>query len=473
MNVSVSRYLARLTFLILLCAPFTVHAATLDGTSLGLVWILPFVGTLLSIAIFPVVAPVFWHHHYGKVIAAWALVFLVPCVLVFGIPLAWRMVTHAILAEWLPFIILLFSLYTISGGILVWGRLHGTPKLNVYILALGTALASLMGTTGAAMLLIRPLLKANKNRRHRVHTFIFFIFLVANIGGGITPLGDPPLFMGYLKGISFAWTIRHMFLPVLLCCAILLLLYYLLDRHYYRKEIDTMEAPKPRTKFKILGRFNFILLLGVVIVVFLSGIWHPGIQIELIGISVPLESLARDILLIILALISLVFTPRPVRAGNEFSWAPMLEVAKLFAGIFITIAPAIIILQAGEQGALSLITRLVSTQQGEPVNAIYFWTTGILSSFLDNAPTYLVFFNLALAHNDVTHLMGPMASTLMAISMGAVFMGANTYIGNAPNFMVKSIVEQANIKMPSFFGYMLWSGTILLPLFALLTLIFF
>ena len=451
---------------VLLVVPALAQAATLDGASLSLAWGLPFAGILLSIALFPIFAPGVWHHHFGKITAGWTALFLLPFAVSFGAGTSAALVAHALLAEFIPFVVLLFALYTVSGGILVWGNLHGSPALNTGLLALGTLLASIMGTTGAAMLLIRPLLKANDNRRHNVHVVVFFIFLVANIGGGLTPLGDPPLFLGFLKGVDFFWTLKAMALPVLLLVTVLLALFYMLDSYYFRKEGVLPRDRTPDSAVKLYGLRNVPLLLAIIGAVLLSGFWQPGISFDVLGTPVALQNLVRDGLLLLIAAVSLRITPAQVRAGNEFNWAPMLEVGKLFAGIFITIAPVIAILQAGQQGQLASLVRLVTASDGTPVNGMYFWMTGLLSAFLDNAPTYLVFFNLA--SGDAAQLMGPQAGTLLAISMGAVFMGALSYIGNAPNFMVKAIAEQRGIAMPSFFGYLLWSSSILLPLFLLL-----
>lgn len=451
--------------------PALAQAADLDGSTLSLIWGLPFAGILLSIALFPIFAPGFWHHHFGKITAMWSVLFLVPFIAVFGFGMALSVVVHAMIAEYIPFIILLFALYTVSGGILIWGNLHGSPKLNTSILAIGTVLASIMGTTGAAMLLIRPLLKANDNRKSSVHVVVFFIFLVANVGGGLTPLGDPPLFLGFLKGVTFGWTLQHMALPVFLTSLTLLAIFFAVDSYFFAKE---GVLPVDRTKdspIKIHGKFNFLLLAGVVGGVLLSGFWKPGISFDVMGTHWDLQNIVRDALLLVIAAASLYFTPKQIRAGNDFNWDPILEVGKLFAGIFVTIAPVIAILKAGTEGHLAPLVHMVSDSSGAPIDTMYFWMTGILSSFLDNAPTYLVFFNLA--HGDAQTMMGPMADTLLAISMGAVFMGANTYIGNAPNFMVKAIAEQRGVKMPSFFGYMGWSICFLLPVFAVLTLIFF
>ncbi|MCB9948501.1 MAG: sodium:proton antiporter [Rhodospirillaceae bacterium] len=443
----------------------------LDGSELTLFWIVPFVGILLSIAIFPLVVPHFWHHHFGKISAIWALGFLIPFAVVYGGSIAVYELLHVALLEYIPFIILLGALFTVAGGVRLTGSLVGKPIVNTGILVIGTAIASWMGTTGAAMLLIRPLLRANENRRHKVHTVVFFIFLVANIGGSLTPLGDPPLFLGFLKGVSFFWPTTHMFLPMILVSGILLVLYFLIDSFYYAKEDEEIRAPRTdREPLGLEGKVNIVLLAGVVGAVLLSGIWQPGIGFDVYHVNVEVQNLARDLLLIAIAILSLKLTSPESRKLNGFDWFPILEVAKLFAGIFITIIPAIAILKAGTDGALRVVVEVVSAD-GQPVDSMYFWLTGSLSSFLDNAPTYLVFFNTA--GGDATELMGPLASTLLAISAGAVFMGANTYIGNAPNFMVRSIAEARGVSMPSFFGYMAWSCLILLPIFALVTWVFF
>ncbi|KPN70927.1 sodium:proton antiporter [Neisseria sp. 83E34] len=465
--------LKRTAFLPFLLFPMMAQAADLNGADLSLMWGIPFALILLSIATGPLLAPNFWHHHFGKVTALWTVVFLVPFIITFGFSAGLHTVVHALVGEYIPFILLLLALYTISGGILVWGNLHGSPKLNTTILAIGTVLASIMGTTGAAMLLIRPLLKANDNRKHRVHVVVFFIFLVANIGGGLTPLGDPPLFLGFLKGVDFMWTVKHMAMPVIISSIVLLVIFYFLDSYFFSKEDEiTTVDPSPDSPLQIYGKFNFLLLGGVVASVLMSGIWKPGVEIDVYGTPYALQNLVRDIILLILAGVSLKMTPKQVRAGNEFNWDPILEVGKLFLGIFITISPVIAILQAGEAGAFAALIQMVHNQAGEPINTMYFWMTGILSAFLDNAPTYLVFFNMA--GGEAQALMsGQLFHTLLAISMGSVFMGALSYIGNAPNFMVKAIAEQRKVKMPSFFGYMVWSFGILVPLFIVHTFIFF
>ena len=462
--------LAAPALLLALAAP--AHAATLDGSQLSALWAVPFVGILLSIAIWPLVGPHVWHHHFGKIAAGWALAFLVPFALVFGLPTALAGLAHALLAEYVPFIVLLTALFAVSGGIYIRGNLHGTPVLNTAILLVGGVLASFMGTTGASMLLIRPLIRANDHRKRNAHVVIFFIFIVSNIGGSLTPLGDPPLFLGFLKGVDFFWTLRHILPDTLFLMAALLLLFYLLDAFMLRHEEVRRPDPTPDdARFGFDGSVNFWLLAVVVGLVLMSGIWKSNVAFNLLGTEVGLPGLVRDLGLIAVTVVSLAVTPRAVHERNQFGWGPMQEVGKLFAGIFLTIIPVIAMLQAGVDGPFGAVVRAVTHADGTPNPAMYFWATGLLSSFLDNAPTYLVFFNTA--GGDAAELMGPLASTLAAISAGAVFMGANTYIGNAPNLMVKAIAEDRGVKMPSFFGYMAWSFGILLPLFVLVTFLFF
>lgn len=452
------------------------RAADVNGAELSLLWGVPFAGILLSIAIAPLLVPKLWHDHYGKIAAAWALALLVPFGIAFGTEAAIASVNHAALAEYIPFIALIAALYVVAGGICIRGNLHGTPKLNTGLIALGTALASIMGTTGAAMLLIRPLLRANEARRHRAHVVVFFIFLVANAGGALTPLGDPPLFLGFLQGVDFFWTTHHLWRQTLTMWVLLLAIFFVIDSYFHRtgkEELPniTDATPDDAGPLRFEGNVNFVLLAGILGLVLMSGLWKPGIVFYVMGTEVLLQNVVRDIGLVAIALLSLWLTPASARAGNEFNWEPILEVAKLFAGIFITIGPVIAMLKAGVDGPFAGIVHLVNDSAGQPNNAMYFWATGLLSSFLDNAPTYLVFFNTA--GGDASMLMSEGASTLAAISAAAVFMGANTYIGNAPNLMVKAIAESRGLQMPSFFGYMLWSVCILLPIFVLMTFVFF
>ena len=464
------RALAILLLLLLTAAP--ALASEIDGRQLSVWWGLPFAGMLLSIAVVPLLAPHFWHHHFGKVALGWALAFLLPFALSFGPGAAAASLVHAAVAEYIPFIILLTALFVVAGGIHVRGNLRGTAALNTTILAVGAVLASVMGTTGASMLMVRPLIRANDNRKHRTHVIIFFIFIVANAGGSLTPLGDPPLFLGFLKGVEFFWTLRHVFPETLFLLGALMAIFYLVDRWYYRREGIEKVDPTPDTPtFGIEGRINFLFLLGIVGLVLMSGTWKPGVSYDIAGTAVGLEQLVRDAGLLVIIGLSLHLTPVRARLQNEFSWAPMVEVAKLFAGIFITITPVLAMLKAGMAGAFAPVVQLVTAPDGQPIPAMYFWASGLLSSFLDNAPTYLVFFNLA--GGDPAVMMTTLAPVLAAVSAGSVFMGANSYIGNAPNLMVKAIAEERGVKMPSFFGYMAWSVAVLIPLFGLMTLIWF
>lgn len=443
-----------------------------DGAGLSLLYALPLAGLLLSIAIAPLAAPDFWHHHYGKVTAFWALALLIPFAATQGVGAVAGEVVHAAALEYIPFVILLFSLFTISGGLLVRGNIHGSPAVNTAILAIGTLLASFIGTTGASMVLIRPLIRANDNRRRNAHVVIFFIFLVSNIGGSLTPLGDPPLFLGFLQGVEFFWTLRHVSFETVILVAILLPLFYLIDRWFYARETPAPKKdPTPDSPIGLEGLVNLPLLAGVVAAILMSGVWKPGIEFDVFGAHVPLQAVVRDAILIALALLSLKLTPKDIRARNDFDWEPIKEVTKLFAGIFTVLIPAILILKAGMNGHAAPLVSLVSDETGAPIPAMYFWMTGLLSSVLDNAPTYLVFFNLA--GGNAAELMTAKADTLAAISAGAVFMGALTYVGNAPNFMVLAIAKNRGVPMPGFFGYMAWSWGILGPCFVIVTLLAF
>ena len=450
--------------------PSLVFAAEFDGSRLNLMWAIPFAGILLSIALMPLVAPGFWHHHFGKISAAWTLAFFLPFAYFFGVNAASASLVHAMLAEYIPFIVLLTALYTAAGGIYIRGNLQGSPVLNCGLLLIGVVLASFMGTTGASMLMIRPLIRANDNRKHKTHLVVFFIFLVSNVGGSLTPLGDPPLFLGFLKGVDFFWTARFIFPETLFMVVSLMVIFYIIDRHYFKKEGVIPVDPRPDSgRIGFDGASNFWLLGAVAGLVLMSGVWKSPVAFDVAGTVVGLPGMLRDVGLIIITFISLRITAKSVYDSNQFSWAPMQEVAKLFIGIFLTIIPVIAMLKAGPNGPFSTLVSVITRPDGSPDPAMYFWATGLLSSLLDNAPTYLVFFNTA--GGDPQILMTTLASTLAAISAGAVFMGANTYIGNAPNLMVKAVAEDRGVKMPSFFGYMAWSFCILIPLFIIMTFI--
>ncbi|MBN8919327.1 MAG: sodium:proton antiporter [Rhizobiales bacterium] len=440
---------------------------------MSLLWVIPFAGLLLCIATGPLLYAHIWEHHYAKFSAFWAACTIVPLIAFAGLSSAGEAVLHTLLLEYIPFILLLVALFATAGGIFVEGNLRGTPAANTLLLLTGTVLASLVGTTGASMVMIRPLIRANDDRIYRVHTVVFFIFLVSNIGGSLTPLGDPPLFVGFLKGVDFFWTTTHLFHEMLFVAGTVLAVFFVLDWYLHGKE-DTQAHPfdpTPDSPLKLHGLVNFALIGVVIAAILMSAWWKPGIGFTIHGVRLEIQNVLRDLIFIAVAVVSMKVTPRVLRERNHFSWGPMREVGYLFVGIFICIVPVIAILAAGRQGAFAGLLSLVTLPDGSPNNAAYFWLTGVLSSFLDNAPTYLVFFELA--GGDPRVLMTTAAGTLAAISTGAVFMGAMSYIGNAPNFMVYAIARERGVRMPSFFGYILWSGAVLLPVFIATTFIFF
>jgi len=432
---------------------------------------LPFVIILLCIAILPLIHRTehWWHQNKNKfivsvILALTTLAYYLLCGAGFhhaaaGWPTVGLILQHAVLDEYVPFIVLLFSLYTISGGIQLRGDLRATPSTNVTFLAAGAAMASFIGTTGASMLLIRPLLQTNAERKNVRHTVIFFIFLVSNIGGSLLPIGDPPLFLGYLRGVPFLWTLA-LFSPWIWVCLLLLAIYYVWDARLYRKEppLERLLDETHIEPLRVRGLLNFVWLLGVVLSVALLVPGKP-----FLGKYFVVPNYLREFAQLAFVAIAWVTSSPRIRKENRFDFFAIIEVAALFIGIFITMQVPIEILNIkGPELGLR-----------EPFH--FFWATGLLSSFLDNAPTYVVFFETAKslpAGGDITTVAGVMEPLLIAISIGAVFMGANTYIGNGPNFMVKSIAEQSGIRMPSFFGYMIYSVLILFPLFILVTLIF-
>lgn len=461
-------------FLLLISQPaLAQHHSELaiNGAKLNIWWVVPFAGLLLSIAIMPLKAEEFWDHHFGKVSAFWALCIVIPMLFYAGFQTTFYEVLDVYLLEYLPFIVLLFALFVISGGVRITGYLKGTPGSNTVLLVIATILASWMGTTGAAMLMIRPMLRANAWRKKKIHMVIFFIFLVCNVGGSLTPIGDPPLFLGFLQGVDFFWTTTHLFWEMSFVVAILTILYYAWDSYLFKKEDWKADDDEEKAPIGIEGKFNLILIAGVVGFVIFSGAVDLGF-IHIYGIPVPVAGLIRDVGLLVLSWISWHFTSKESRAANGFTWFPIKEVGYLFAGIFITILTPLAMLEAAQrgEGALQFVHAGLFNAAGEPNEAMFFWITGSLSAFLDNAPTYLIFFNAAGGNAQL--LMTKLSETLMAVSSGAVFFGAVTYIGNAPNFMVKSIAEESGVDMPSFGGYMVWSIGILIPIYILVTLLF-
>ncbi len=465
----------------LLCQTAFASGTILHGTELGqqvsLLYCIPFVGMLLSIAVCPLVIPHLWEKWRWAFVLFWSVLFLVPFAMGFGLPVMMDQLLHSMVGDYLTFIILLFGLFCVAGNICLEGDLAGTPKTNIVLLLIGTLLASWIGTTGASMVMIRPLLRANRWRSRCVHTVVFFIFLVSNIGGALTPIGDPPLLMGFMRGVPFQWTIVHM-LPLMLLNSVLLLgMYYILDSRAYKKDIAAGRKPlSGGAKIRLLGAHNIIFMLMIVAAVILSGVLPKlpmfqdaagnALSLHIFGnVSLTYTNIIEIVIILIAAFLSFKTTKKDVRTKNNFTWGAIEEVAVLFIGIFITMIPALLFLNA--HGA--------SLGLDQPWQM--FWITGALSSFLDNTPTYLVFLTVAGtlgATTGVVTTVGTVATTmLVAVSAGAVFMGANTYIGNAPNFMVKAIAEENEVKMPSFFGYMAWSLSCLIPIFIIDMLVFF
>ena len=435
-----NRIVIFLIILILSLSNFSSAAEEDIGKSLSFYSVGPFIAILLAIAILPLIIPRWWDKNINKLYISLALGIPVGIYYIYNSP---HSVIHT-MEEYLSFIILLTSLYIISGGILLMGDIPSTPAVNTLFLAIGSVLASFIGTTGASMLLIRPLIRINSERKYASHTVIFFIFLVSNIGGCLTPLGDPPLYMGYLRGVPFHWTFK-LFPDWLFIVSLCLLLYFIIDSYYWKKEPEIAIKMEKliRRPLMLFGTKNFYILVGIILTV----------------AFVPFFPY-REMLMITFAIIAYKITPPAYRRRNDFTYHPIIEVAVLFFGIFLTMIPALdILLVRGSEFGIT-----------KPWQ--FFWLTGSLSSLLDNTPTYLTFLSLAQGLNLNPEIVGIPEKLLKAISLGAVFMGANSYIGNGPNFMVKAIAEERGIKMPSFFGYILYSILILIPLFILHTIIF-
>lgn len=450
-----------------------IEHAQIDGAAMSLWWALPFAGMLLSIATGPVLYPHLWEHHYGKFAAVFAALVVIPLFVVFDPAMVTTTLSHTLLLEYVPFILLLLALFTVAGGIYLEGNLHDSAFANTARLAIGALLASVVGTTGASMILIRPLIRANDNRYFNSHVVVFFIFLVSNIGGSLSPLGDPPLFLGFLRGVDFFWTTTHLLMPTLFVGGLVLAVFMVIDvtLHYREGNFPRKPDPTPDSPLHLHGRANLLLLAVIIGAILVSASWKPGVSFTVAGTELQLQDLLRDLVFVMVTFASLALTKTEHRVANQFAWGPIKEVAILFAGIFLCIVPVMAMLHAGTDGAFAPLVALVTRADGTPNISAFFWLTGGLSSFLDNAPTYLVFFELA--GGDAKVLMTTGAAMLAAISAGAVFMGANTYIGNAPNFMVYAIARDAGVRMPSFFGYMLWSGSVLMPVFLLTGWVFF
>ena len=439
---------------------------------------IPFVGLLLCVALFPIVKPEWWEKNEPLAVAFWSVLVVVLFAVYFGPHAAAETVLECFFNDYLTFIILLFGLYCVSGNITFEGDLAGSPWVNVVLLSMGTVLSSCIGTTGSSMLMVRPVLKMNSWRRRRSHIMIFFIFMVSNLGGSLTPVGDPPLLMGFMRGVPFFWSLH--LLPVFLFnMTVLLFIFYHIDKWEYRKDIAYGRKPdisKPGTELKIGGLHNLAFLLMIVAAVILSGTLPslPAFQdaegavrgIHLMGeVTLGWPAVIEIVIILLAAWLSFKTTDESLRRQNHFTWGAIEEVAVLFVGIFLTMQPALMLLKS------------MGPEMGLTKPYEMFWATGLLSSFLDNTPTYLVFLTtagtLGFTEGIATSLGVVPQQMLMAISAGAVFMGANSYIGNAPNFMVKTMSVENGIAMPSFFGYLKWSFGILIPVFLLDTLLFF
>ena len=439
---------------------------------------IPFAGLLLCIAVMPLIKPEWWEKNQALAVILWSLLFIIPSVVLNGAGETTETVLDCIVNDYLTFIVLLFGLFCVSGNITLEGNLAGSPGVNAVFLAFGTLLSSCIGTTGASMLLVRPLIKMNSWRKNKAQIMIFFIFMISNMGGCLTPIGDPPLLMGFMRGVPFFWS-THLFPVLLFNMVLLLIIFYFIDKRSYRKDIAAGLHPdisKPGVELKVEGLHNVIFLVAIVVAVILSGTL-PGLPMfqnaagKVIGLKIFKEveltvpAMIEIAIILLVALLSFKTTEEKIRTQNHFTWGAIKEVAVLFIGIFITMQPALALLKTmGPELGVS-----------EPYQM--FWATGMLSSFLDNTPTYLVFLTtagtLGFTSGIATTVGTISVKVLTAISCGAVFMGANTYIGNAPNFMVKSISDENGVRMPSFFGYMVWSLGILVPVFIIDTLVFF
>jgi Na+/H+ antiporter NhaD/arsenite permease-like protein len=469
-NICVGQKIRRAAFILAAAAPALLassgaaEAASLDGAHLSLWWAFPFLGLLASIGLGPVIAETFWHRHYGKIAFLWAAGLLAALAARFGPAAASDGAAHSLIGDYLPFILMMFAFYTAAGGVVLRGSHHGRPAFNTLLLAIGTLAGSLIGVTAASMIMIRPLLRANNERRHNAHIVVFFIFLVSNVGGALTPLGNPPLFFGFINGVDFFWPALHQWPQTLFATVALLLLFFALDTWLLARDAKP-GAPRPHdspTRFS--GIRNLLLLALAVDAIVTCGLWKPGVAFSLFGLRIELQDMTRDAAMLAIGLASLTLTDRSARAANGFEWAPLIEVAKLFAAIFVCMIPLFAMLEAGPEGPLGWLIAKMAGPDGAPSRIAYFWFTGLVSAALDNAPTYLVAFDLA--GGDPARLMGAEASTLKAIGLGAALMGALTYIGNAPNFMVYAIARRAGVRMPSFFAYMGWAAAALLPIFA-------
>ena len=447
-------------------------ASLLNGAALSWHWSLPFLGLLASIALGPSLFPRIWHAHYGKIAFVWATLAIAPLAALYGVPTVASELVRAMLANYASFMVLMFALYVVAGGILLTANLRGTPLTNTAIIAAGTLLASVIGTMAAVVILIRPLIRANAHRLHNVHVIVFFIFLVGNVGGALSWFGDPPLYAGFQRGVHFFWTTEHILVETAITAGALLAIFIVLDVILFLKDrrVATVGESAPPRNLRLRGTINIVLIAAIIATLYISAAWKSGIAIELRGTSFAAEHLLRDAVLLLIAIVSLIVTREEHREVNGFTWEPIGIVAVLFAAIFVCLIPVLAMMRAGADGSFDWLMAATGGDADSTRDVATFWVTGLLSAVISNVPGYLVFFDATGADPNV--LMGTLATTLAAISMGAVFMGALSYIGNAPNYVVYSIALERGIKMPGFFGYLLWSTAFLVPVLVVVTYVF-
>ena len=444
-------------------APGTAHAAA--GGS-GVIWGLPFAGMLLSVALVPVVAPRFWARRMGLVVLGWVAALVLPEMIVSGPGPALGGAWHVVLTEYLPFVTLLAAMYAVGGGVLIQGGPWGTPGGNTLLLGVATLCAGVVGPVAVSMVLIHPLLRANAHRTGKVHLVVFFIVLVCNVGGLTTPLGNPPLYIGLLQGVPLLWPMRALWPVWVVMAGPLLLAFWLIDRH-----VAARSGAAPAVLRLHVRGWGHLAMLGLLVgMVAVQSRWRPG-EIVVLGAEIGLERMLGIAAGALVAVTAAVSAPVAVRRGNMFGWGPMVEVAKIFAGIFLTITPVLGMMAAGPDGAMGGVLKLAGEGAGGASPVAYFWLSGMLSAVLDNAPTYYLFFTMA--GGDAGRLTAGEATALMAMSAGSVCFGALTYIGNAPNMMVRGVAAHRGVRMPGFFGYMLYASALLLPVFGVVTVLFF
>jgi len=440
----------------------------MNGENLSFYWGIPFLGVLFSLSLGPYVCPKFWHDHSGKILGFWPLILIIGLNSFSEISI-FEEIIETFFNHYFPFIIFLGTLYIISGGIFLKTEFQTSPLKNTCFLMIGTFFASIIGTTGALLLFIKPFLNVNKERLSKKHLVIFLIILVGNMGGALTPLGDPPLFLGYLKGIDFFWVTKNLSGPFFMMTLPLLTLFYGIDSFYWKKERSALRSfKKGKFTFHLKGSLNFLFLGGVIILLLASKRWEIYGSITVFNTSIKVSGLLREGGLLLLSLFSWIMTPKIYRVHNKFSWAPLSDIVRVFSALFITIIPIFIFLNTKVN--ITELVQALGLSEKQNMAPFYFWSTGLLSAFLDNAPTYLVFFKTT--GMDAKILMREGSKNLIAISCSAVFMGALTYIGNAPNFLAKDIAEEEHIEMPGFFKYMAWVSLVLLPLFGCVTFFF-